>query len=375
MTEPEPRLGLGRICAHMLSADADEQASIRISIASNESAFGPSRHAVDAIMEAASSAERYAENAASELARSIARKYSLDEKRIVVGPGSDDLLARIARAYLRAGDELICSRHGYQKIPNYAFANDARPVMADDREFKADVGCILDCVTDRTRIVMLANPDNPTGTWLSGVQVRELRDQLRSDILLVLDSAYLEYVDSNDFENPAELIESSRNVVMTRTFSKIYGLAGLRLGWLYGPHRVSESVRRIGLTFPISIVAFAAAMAALEDTEHVRRVFEGNLSVRAEFVSRLNAMGLHAYPSQTNFVLVRFPGGTGAVAYRHLLSQGVFARRLASQAFADCIRFTIGLEEEMRQVADILNHWVFDIDKAEHDERGHALGR
>ena len=352
----------------MLFASGDELPQPRIAIDSNESAFGPSRHAVDAIVGSARLSARYAVGADAALCAALARKLSLDESRIVVGHGSDDLLARLARAYLRPGDELICSRHGYQKIPNYAFANDATPVLALDRDFTADVDSIVDCVTDRTRMVMLANPDNPTGTWLSGAEVRRLRDELRSDILLVLDSAYLEYIDAEDFEDPTALVEERENVVMTRTFSKIYGLAGVRIGWLYGSHRVADSTRRIGLTFPVSNLAFEAAMAALEDSGHARMVFEQNAEIKSEFISRLRNLGLHVYPSQTNFVLVRFPGGDAVHAFQNLLAQGIFARRLASEAFIDCIRFTIGLAGEMEAVAYALERFYQDRSAVQADE-------
>ena len=358
MSGPQPRPGLKNIAAHMVTADTSLVSQARIHIASNESVFGPSPEAIKAIEKAAQTAERYAEGSDFGLANLIAEKYQLNPQNIVVGPGSDDLLARVARAFLQPGDELICSVHGYQKIPNYAYANDAVPVKAADKDFRADVDQILNCISDRTRIVMLANPDNPTGTWLPGVEIRRLHKNLPSHVLLVLDSAYLEYVSDDSFENPTSLIEQSANVVMTRTFSKLFGLAGLRLGWLYSNSNISSSVRKIGLTFPISNVAFAAASAALTDDTHIASVFRRNLSVRTNFIARIRKIGLHAYPSQTNFVLIEFPEDLAKVAYDHMLNLGIITRRQASSAFRKCIRFTIASEQEMDEVYQVLSKFM-----------------
>ena len=200
-------------------APSEDAASTGIFLASNESVYGPGQMAQEAIMRSASTVERYPDDGVARLAAAIGVRYGIDSETICCGFGSDDLLARLARAYLSPGDELIHSAHGYPKIPNYAYANDAVPVSAADQDFTADVDAILQCVTERTRIVMLANPDNPAGSYLSGGEVRRLHGRLSPEILLVLDSAYTEYVSATDYENPLALIKSSTNVVMTRTFS------------------------------------------------------------------------------------------------------------------------------------------------------------
>lgn len=353
---PEPRPGLLDIKPHMVLADDDALAKIRINIGSNESALGPSPSVISIATEAVNRMERYADGAEFALARLIAESNALNPAGIVCGNGSDDLLARLARAFLRAGDELVCSINGYQKIPNYAFANDAVPIRASDDEFRADVDEILSCVTDRTRIVMIANPDNPTGTWLKGYEIRRLHAGLPPNVLLVLDSAYLEYVDDPEFENPVALIEEFENVVMTRTFSKIFGLAGIRLGWLYAPERIADAIRRIGLTFPISNIAFECGRLALKDQEHLRNVFFRNQKIRTKFVSTLEQVGARVYPSQTNFLLAMFSGNGLPATELHseLINHGIFTRRLTAEAFADCVRFTIGTESQMEEVSQTI---------------------
>ena len=359
MTAPEPRPGLLKIRAHMIDASA-AQSPPAINIASNESAFGASPHAYRAAETATQQLQRYPERASEQLADAIARTHGLDAARIACGHGSDDLLARLARAYLRPGDELVYSVNGYQKIPNYAHANDAIPVAAADRDFVADADALLKAVSPRTRIVMLANPDNPTGTFMKADEVRRLHAGLPGDVLLVLDSAYAEYADSPDYERPDRLVEEFDNIVMTRTFSKIYGLAGARVGWLYATAELAGLVRRIGTTFPLGCSALAAALAALEDEAHLRHVLAETKRLKASFGDRLATLGLEVYPSQTNFLLVRFPdparSATAADAF--LRARGVQARRFAAPSFADCIRFTIGLEDEMAATAAALEDFL-----------------
>lgn len=360
MTAIRPRSGPLKIRAPMVEAFSGGDGQATINIFNNENAFGPSPKAVTAAKEALDNAERYPEGAPEQLADAIAARFDLDAARIACGNGSDDILARLARVYLSPGDQLIYSVNGYQKIPNYAYANDAEPVAAADDDFKADVDSILRSVTDKTRIVMIANPDNPSGRHISGSEIRHLHAELSEEILLVLDSAYSEYVDAPDYEDPTILVEEAQNVVVTRTFSKIFGLAGLRLGWLYGPSEVVDVVKRIGTTFPLNLPALAAGVAALSDTEHTQMIYETNRKLRRRFTDELTALGLSVCPSQTNFVLVRFEDEAKPAidAYEYLLAHGIIARRLASPAFKNCIRFTIGLDDEMRKAADAVKEYM-----------------
>lgn len=361
MASVSPRPGILKIRPHMVDVTFSGIGEGQpINVSSNENALGASPHAVAAAKEAAEKMARYPDNGPERLAEKIGERFSLDPARIVCGFGSDDLLARIARAYLSPGDELIYSVNGYQKFPNYAYANDARPVSAPDNGFRADIDAILDGVTDRTRVVMLANPDNPTGSHISGAEVRQLRERLPGHALLVVDSAYAEYAEAADYELPVGLVDQYDNVVMTRTFSKIFGMAGLRVGWLYGSPGLVDAIKRIGVTFPISGPALAAAMAALDDKAHFENVLAYNRVWRQWFRDEVKRLGLHPYPSETNFVLVRFddPAKTAVRAEEFLRRRNIVARRFGAPDFRDCVRFTIGLEQEMRSIIHVLADYL-----------------
>lgn len=350
MVSPRSRQGLLSIKPHMVSGGESPTMPVAVNLASNESALGPGVLAIAAGKAAMAAPERYSEDAPSRLAKALGTRFSLDPDRIVAGHGSDDLLARLARAYLAPGSELVRSRNGYPKVPNYAYANDATPVSARDESFRASVDGLLACVTPRTRMVYIANPDNPTGSYLTRDELTTLHRGLPSEVVLVIDAAYEEYVDAPDFMPAAELVDSSENVVMTRTFSKIFGLAGLRVGWLYGPSAICDVVRRIGMTFPISAPALAAATAGLFDRAHTETVFQHNRRMRVETSARLKALGLMVYPSQGNFLLVQFPEADASAEriQAKLRENGIAVRRFVSPAFDSCIRITFGHESELR---------------------------
>ena len=359
MTTVTPHPGVLRIRPYMVLEETGGGANIEINIASNESAFGASPVAIAAGIEAMRGIERYSEQAEKTLADAIAKHSGLNPDGVVCGFGSDDLLARTARIFLSPGDELIHSANGYQKIPNYAYANGAEAVAAPDRAFIADVDSMLNCVTDRTRMVMIANPDNPTGSYVSGKEIRRLRAGLPNNVVLVLDSAYLEYVEAEDYENPAALVEETDNVIMTRTFSKIYGLAGLRLGWAYTPTAIADLLRRVGVTYPVSGPASCSGLAALQDTEHTARVFAEMVKVRRWFGKALAENGIIVHPSQANFVLATFPDPdrSARTAYEYLLENGIAARRFPTPNFSDCVRFTIGFDHEMSRTAEVMREF------------------
>lgn len=350
MSLPLPKQGIDRIKAHMLSGTEGDFPPVGIALHSNESAFGPSPNATAAAQAATIGLERYLEEPELALAPAIADRFALDERRIAVGQGSDDLLARLARAYLEPGSEMIRSANGYPKAQNYAHANDAVPVAAPDADLTASVDAILDRVTERTRMVYLANPDNPSGSHLAGPELRRLHEGLPDHVLLVLDCAYEEYVDAPDYEPGHKLVEAAENVVMTRTLSKIFGLAGARVGWLYGPPAVVDTVTRIGLTFPVSSPSVAAAVAALQDEAHTRHVYAENARLRGELSRSLGALGLKVRPSQTNFLLVEFPdpARSAEAAWVSLGRKGIAVRRFAAPAYRDCVRITLGLESEVK---------------------------
>ncbi len=350
------KAGIDRIKPHMVGGACNDVPPAATLLNSNENVFGPSPNARAAACAAISKVERYLENPDAILAPAIADHYGLDVARITTGQGSDDLLARLARAYLGPGTELIRSANGYLKVPNYAYANDAEVVSVKDDRFKPSVDRMIDALSDRTRIVYLANPENPAGTYLNGPELRRLHAALPAHVLLILDAAYEEYVDAPDYEPAHRLVEASDNVVMCRTFSKIYGLAGARVGWMYGPPDVADSVRRIGLTFPVAAPSVAAAVAALEDRAHTQAVFQANAQGRRWIETELRTMGLEVIPSQANFVLVHFPDPENGAeaADRFLRQRGVAVRRFASPAYHEYVRITIGYPHEMRAARDAI---------------------
>ena len=340
----------------MVSNASSDSPPARILLNSNESAFGPCQAAIDAARGAVTNLARYLENPGALLAPALARRHGLEAERIAIGNGSDDLLARLARAYLETGNEMIRSCNGYLKTPNYAHANNAIPVSVADLDFTASVDAILDAVTDATRMVYIANPENPAGTYLPGSEIRRLHRSLPGHVLLVLDCAYEEYVDADDYEPGYRLAREADNVAVTRTFSKIYGLAGARVGWLYAHPDIIDMVSRIGLTFPVASASVAAALAALEDEVHVTEVRHRNQRLRNAFAQRMQALGLRVYPSQTNFLLLEFKPGerSAATCAAYLAGKGIAVRRFASPAYDNCLRVTIGLEHELDAAASAI---------------------
>jgi len=356
MTTVTPRAGILHIKPHMVTSPAGKAGVRKVDLANNESALGPSPAVIAAAREAMGSIERYPDDAPGHLAVAIGKSFNLEPARIVCGHGSDEILQRLARGYINPGDEVIHSVHGYLKFPNYAHAMDATPVPAPDEDFCASVDGMLSRLTPRTRMVLLANPDNPTGTCLPGTEIRRLHAGLPGNVLLVLDSAYAEYVTAADYELPVSLIDGSSNVVMTRTFSKIFGMAGMRLGWLYGPPAVVDVLHRLGLTFPISRPAMAAGIAAVQDQAYMRHVAGYNHDQREAFSAQMRALGLRVLPSNTNFVLLDFEGrgASAKAAFDHLAARGILGRMFTQPDYRNMLRVTIGLDTEMRQTVAVL---------------------
>ena len=333
--------------------------SVRLS--SNESALGPSPKAQAAYREHAPTLHRYPDGGATELRRALGALHGIDAERIVCGNGSDELLQLLARAYAGPGDEIIHTRHGFLVYPLATLSAGATPVVAPESDCSADVDAILGKVTERTRLVFLANPNNPTGTYVSKGALRRLWGGLPEHVVLVIDAAYAEYVSAADYEPGLDLASRAPNVVMTRTFSKAYGLAALRLGWAYGPPAIVDVLHRIRGPFNANGAALAAASAALEDQDHIARARRDNEACRDALAARLAACGLTVVPSVCNFLLVRFPDEAGrdaAAADRFLTGRGIVARRVEPYHLPDCLRITIGLEAEMDAVAQALEAFM-----------------
>jgi histidinol-phosphate aminotransferase len=317
-------------------------------LSSNENPLGPSPLAKEAFLAAAASLERYPDGGATVLREAIASTFGLRADRIVCGNGSDEILKMIADAFLGDGDEAIMTEHGFLVYPIVTQAAGATPVVVRERDLATDVDAILAAVTGRTRVVFLANPNNPTGSYTPASEIRRLRDGLPASVLLVLDAAYAEYVRRNDYESGIELVATRDDTIMTRTFSKIHGLAAVRLGWAYAPAHVADALHRVRGPFNVNAPAMAAGVAALSDRAHVEAAVAHNNHWLGEVSRRLREIGYGVPPSVGNFVLVDFstlPGADAAAADDELSAKGVILRRVAGYGLPQMLRMTIGDEE------------------------------
>jgi histidinol-phosphate aminotransferase len=354
---PQPRPGVLDIEAYVPGKSAAPGVARVFKLSSNETPLGPSPRAIEAYKAAANRLQDYPDGAATALREAIGGTFGLDPDRIVCGAGSDDLLNLLARAYLRDGDEAIHTTHGFLVYPIATLGTGAKPVVAQEKDYTADVDAILACMSERTRIVFLANPNNPTGTYIPFDEVRRLHRALPAHVLLVLDAAYAEYVRRNDYEAGIELVATSENVVMCRTFSKIHGLAALRLGWMYGPAHVVEAINRIRGPFNVNTPAIAAGIAAIKDAAHVEASRAHNERWLAWLTEQIGKLGLKVTPSVANFILIHFPtakGRTAEDADAFLTRRGLILRRVASYHLPDCLRMTVGTEEANKLAVEAL---------------------
>ncbi|HVB17079.1 MAG TPA: histidinol-phosphate transaminase [Stellaceae bacterium] len=332
-----------------------------IRLASNESALGPSAKALAAYRALADEIHRYPDGGAAELREAIGRHHGLDPARIVCGAGSDELIGMLLRAYAGADSEVLYSRHGFLMYPIGAQAVGATPIAVPERELTADVDGFLARVTERTRIVFVANPNNPTGTYLPAEEMARLHAGLPRHVVLAIDAAYAEFVNRNDYEPGIALVNRADNVVMLRTFSKIYALAGLRLGWAYCPPAIADVLNRIRGPFNVSAPALAAGVAAIEDVAAVARARAHNDRWLPRLSERLSALGLKLTPSVGNFVLPRFPDDprhNADAAFEFLQSRGILTRKMAAYGLPQHLRITIGTGEEMEIVAAALAEFM-----------------
>ena len=342
------------------NAELDDGTQV-INLASNESALGPSPEAVEAYRVAGATLHRYPDGSAMTLRNTLGRLHGLDPARIVCGAGSDELLTLLGRAYAGPGDEIIHTAHAFLMYGLVTKGVGATAVVVPEINLTADVDQIVERVTAKTRIVFLANPNNPTGTYLPWQDVERLREGLPESVLLVLDAAYAEYVSRNDYDAGNRLVDTHGNVVVTRTFSKIYGLAALRLGWAYCPTDVADVINRLRGPFNVSAPALAAAVAAANDVPHMDRVRTNNDIVLPDFLKACQEFGLEVTPAIANFALLRFPeeaGKDAAAAFDHLLANGLLVRRMVPYGLPDWLRTTIGTRPEMDRVVGALREFL-----------------
>jgi histidinol-phosphate aminotransferase len=322
-------------------------------LASNENPLGASPKARAAYQAVADRIDIYPDGGGGELRAAIADRYGLEPERLVLGAGSDEVFLMIGRAFLAPGDEMIATRHAFAIYAMIGQQCGASVIEPHEIDYRADVDAILAAVTERTRVVWLANPNNPTGTYLPSTEIARLHRGLPASILLVLDGAYAEFVEREDYDDGIDLARSSRNVIVTRTFSKLYGLAGLRVGWGYGPQNVIDALERVRMPFNVNLVAQAAAAAAIADRDFVAASLAHNRIQRDRLTAGLQALGLDVIDGVGNFAVARFPatpGTTAADALAYLKARGVTVRGLAGYRMPDHLRISVGTEEAMTAV-------------------------
>jgi histidinol-phosphate aminotransferase len=335
-----------------------------LKLSSNEGALGPSPKAMAALAAMAGDMHRYPDGGATGLRKALAARWGVDADRIVCGAGSDELLGLLVKAYAGPGDEVLYSQHGFLMYAIAAKACGATPVTAPETDLTANVDNLLKAVTAKTKIVFLANPNNPTGTYLPAEEVRRLRAGLRDDILLVIDAAYAEFVSKNDYTPGIELVNAGSNTVMCRTFSKIFALGGLRLGWAYCPANIADVLNRVRGPFNVSSAALVVGEAALADTGFFDLCKSHNDYWLDWTSAELTRLGLTVTPSVGNFVLVKFAKDAGkdaASADAFLRSRGIIVRAMGGYGLGEWLRITIGTGEENQAVvaalAEFLAQW------------------
>ncbi|MEW9805627.1 histidinol-phosphate transaminase [Mesorhizobium marinum] len=361
LSRPQPRAGILDIEAYVPGKSGAHGAAKVHKLSSNENPLGSSPQVVAAVRDVADRLEFYPDGAATRLREAIGQAHGLNPANIVCSNGSDEVLGLLAQAYLSAGDEAIFTEHGFLVYKIYIQAAGAVPVSVKETQERADVDAILAAVTAKTKIVFLANPNNPTGTYIPFEEVRRLHAGLPAHVLLVLDAAYAEYVRRNDYEAGVELVGNAQNVVMTRTFSKIHGLGGLRIGWMYAPAHVIDVINRMRGPFNVNAAAIEAGVAAMKDRAHVERTVVHNDRWLAWLNEELPKLGLRVTPSVGNFVLVHFPADekhSAANADAWLSQRGFILRRVAAYGFPNALRMTVGTEEANRGVVSALAEFL-----------------
>ncbi len=355
---PQPQPGILDIAPYV-PGKSGAAGSNAIKLSANESPLGASPKAQEAFAAAAQHLEIYPEGSSRLLRVALGEVHGIDPDTIVCGNGSDDLLHLLAQTYLGEGDNAVMSQYGFSVYPIITRATGAAIIMVDEVDYTAHVDGLLAAVTPRTKVVWLANPNNPTGTYISDAEVRRLHAGLRPDILLVIDNAYAEYVTAEDFAVGLDLVREAQNVVMVRTFSKM-GLAAARIGWMVGTPELVDAINRIRGPFNVNLPAQMAGAAAARDIEFTARLKAHNAQWRDWITQELTSNHMYVVPSQGNFVLVLFPDAEHArLAFNTLMERGLVVREVAgSYGIAHGLRISIGSEQAMRGVVGILKALV-----------------
>lgn len=341
MTRITPQPGIMEIALYQGGASHVDGVADVVKLSSNENPFGPSPKAIAACQASAAGLHRYPSTDHASLRGAIAEVYGLDMDRIICGVGSDEIIHFLCQAYVGEGDEVIHTEHGFAMYRISTLAAGGTPVEVAEATRRVDVDAILAACTDRTRLVFIANPNNPTATMIGLKEVTRLAEGLPPQALLVLDGAYAEYVPG--YDGGAALVEARENVVMTRTFSKMHGLGGLRVGWGYAPKPIIDVLNRIRGPFNLSTTALETAEAAVRDTDYAAMCLAENTKWRDWLAGELAALGIPSDKSEANFILARFGSEAEANACDdHLKSQGILVRRVAGYKLPKCLRITVG---------------------------------
>lgn len=347
---PTPQPGIMEIALYQGGASNIDGHSNVLKLSSNENPFGPSPKAIAAYQAAGTTLHRYPNTDHAGLRQALGARYDLDPDSIICGAGSDEIIAFLCNAYAGPGDEVIHTEHGFGMYKISALAAGATPVEVREDTRRTDVDAILAAVTSRTKLVFIANPNNPTSTMISEAEVTRLADGLPGNVILVLDGAYAEFVPG--FDAGAAVIQARDNVVMTRTFSKVFGLGALRVGWGYGPRAIIDVLNRIRGPFNLTAGALAAAEAAVLDTAYIDHCLAENAKWRDWLIETLANVGVPCDPSYTNFILARFDSPDTAKACNDaLVAEGILVRMVAGYKLPECLRITVGDEAACKRVA------------------------
>lgn len=357
---PQPKPGILDIAPYVGGKSKIDGVAEPMKLSSNENALGAGEKARAAYQAAVGNIHVYPDGRAAKLRDAVADHHGLEPDRLIFGNGSDEVFALLNQTYLTPGDNIVTGQYGFLAYRISALANQAQVKLAPEPGFKAEVDALLEQVDDRTRIVYISSPSNPTGSYNTAEETRRLHAALPPHVLLVVDEAYAEFVAAPDWESSFGLARDAANVVVTRTFSKIHGLGGLRIGFGYAPLSVAEAVDRIRLPFNVSVPGLEAAVAALGDEAHQKASRDLVEAWRPRLTQAIKGFGFEVFPSAGNFVLVRFPDAkrTAAAANDYLHTKGIIVRPVGGYGLHDCLRITVGTEDQNRAVLDALSEFA-----------------
>ena len=332
-----------------------------IKLSSNESPFGPSKLALKSYEKTSSKLSRYPELTALSLQKVIADKFDINHEQIICGTGSDEVLIFSALAFCAPGDEIIHAIHGFEMYSIITKYVGAESVLASEDDYKISTKSILDNINSSTKLIFIANPNNPTGTYLNRLELKSLIKKIPNNIIIVIDTAYAEFADADDYDKSFDLANTFKNVLITRTFSKAYSLAGIRLGWGYGSKSLIEILKKLRPPFNVTPGAIAAGISALKDEKHLKKVVSHNTNIKNWFIDEINKIGFVAYKTQANFIFIIIPRKrkqNALLVNNYLLSKGIAIRYLGSYGLKNAVRITLGVKKELQKTILMLKEFI-----------------